>query len=319
MDKKLVLSFENIDIPEKLSLTINDIKNKIYQSSQFIYGVKNNNINIINNNKNKVIGILNKLTKNNYNFIINELNFHINSEINEICEIIIKKAINDYTVNLYKNINDANIKLICQLISDIILFRYEWKDDKKTFRDCMLEKIYFNLKHFNDINKKESIGLIILISYLYIYNIIANEQLNILINLLIQSNEEIHSEMLIVMLYIVKDKKNIYCHLDSIRKKIKTNKRLSIIIDILFDKENKTIHYQDENNDEIRNDEIYNKLENSLYNKTFEEFEEDLMNSITNNGKTKLIKFLDLLVKNEKEILIDIPNFKISAIKKLFN
>lgn len=209
------------------------IKKKIIESDQYKFRAKYVN-KTHNETYNIVMGILNKITKLNYDDVVNDLNIVINSdmELRKISSLFIDIAMHHKVKNLCSQCE--GISLISDLIKHIITCKYLWNHNNKTFRIYILEELYCRL-HDNKVST-EFFGLI---GYLYTRNILSLHHINEIKN--IKNN----IDGVVYMLYIIKtheeNKKN--KNIESIQffknellniKCHNVQLRLNLIIDIML-------------------------------------------------------------------------------------
>ena len=201
---KLKLSYK---INEQLKDRLIFIKNGMNKSSHININNKTNKEDKTENLK-KVIIFLNKISYDNYKDIINNLNILIDdkNDLIEIVKIIIYNSINYYNIQC-NTINNDNMYMYSDIIYEIIKNKYKWYYKEKnicTFRYVIieeLEKEYYKIKLRND--KKSIYGYYILITTLYIKNVLSNTVYEKLIDDLIETNDILISELLIYILKLL--------------------------------------------------------------------------------------------------------------------
>ena len=201
---KLKLSYK---INEQLKDRLIYIKNGMNKSSHININNKTNKEDKTENLK-KVIIFLNKISYDNYKDIINNLNILIDdkNDLIEIVKIIIYNSINYYNIQC-NTINNDNMYMYSDIIYEIIKNKYKWYYKEKnicTFRHVIieeLEKEYYKIKLRND--KKSIYGYYILITTLYIKNVLSNIVYEKLIDDLIETNDILISELLIYILKLL--------------------------------------------------------------------------------------------------------------------
>jgi hypothetical protein len=183
----------NYKINEQLKERLIYIKNGMNKSSHININNKTNKEDKTENLK-KVIIFLNKISYDNYKDIINNLNILIDNknDLIEIVKIIIYNSINYYNIQC-NTINNDNIYMYSDIIYEIIKNKYKWyykENNIYTFRYVIideLEKEYYKIKLRND--KKSIYGYYILITTLYIKNILSGIIYEKLIDNLIELND----------------------------------------------------------------------------------------------------------------------------------
>ena len=316
---KLKLSYK---INEQLKDRLIFIKNGMNKSSHININNKTNKEDKTENLK-KVIIFLNKISYDNYKDIINNLNILIDdkNDLIEIVKIIIYNSINYYNIQC-NTINNDNMYMYSDIIYEIIKNKYKWYYKEKnicTFRYVIieeLEKEYYKIKLRND--KKSIYGYYILITTLYIKNVLSNTVYEKLIDDLIETNDILISELLIYILKLLLNN-NIKNCVEKINDKINKEKDQRIIIlykilikdNMINNKKNITI-----DNNKI---DIKKVLEDNIYNKNWDEFIEIYKEICKNKDNRKEIsEFLNILEENIEDIKLDIPKINIKELKIIF-
>ena len=312
----------NYKINEQLKDRLIYIKNGMNKSSHININNKTNKEDKTENLK-KVIIFLNKISYDNYKDIINNLNIIIDdkNDLIEIVKIIIYNSINYYNIQC-NTINNDNMYMYSDIIYEIIKNKYKWYYKEKnicTFRYVIieeLEKEYYKIKLRND--KKSIYGYYILITTLYIKNILSNIVYEKLIDDLIESNDLLISELLIYILKLLLNN-NINNFTEKINNKINEEKDQRIIIlykilikdNIINSKKNIIL-----NNNKI---DIKKVLEDNIYNKNWDEFI-DIYKEICKNkdNRKEISEFLNILEENIEDIKLDIPKINIKELKIIF-
>lgn len=309
-------------INEQLIEKLIFIKNSMNKSSHININNKTNKEDKTENLK-KVIIFLNKISYDNYRNIINNLNILINDkkDLIEIIKIIIYNSINYYNIQC-NTINNENIYMYSDIIYEIIKNKYKWYYEDVTiytFRYVLideLEKEYYRIKTRND--KKSIYGYYVLITTLYIKNIISNTIYNNIIDDLIETDNILVKELLIYILKLLINNDKKEC-IDKINNKINEEKdqRISILYKILI----KDNIINDNKKVIISNDviDIKQVLEDNIYNKNWNEFIEIYKEICKNeDNNIKIREFLDVLEDNIEEIRLDIPKINIEELKIIF-
>ena len=312
----------NYKINEQLKERLIYIKNGMNKSSHININNKTNKEDKTENLK-KVIIFLNKISYDNYKDIINNLNILIDNknDLIEIVKIIIYNSINYYNIQC-NTINNDNIYMYSDIIYEIIKNKYKWyykENNIYTFRYVIideLEKEYYKIKLRND--KKSIYGYYILITTLYIKNILSGIIYEKLIDNLIELNDILISELLIYILKLLLNNDVKIC-VEKINNKISKEQDQRIIIlhkilikDNIIDN-NKNIKI---NNNKI---DIKKVLEDNIYNKNWDEFIEIYKEICKNKDNRKEInEFINILEENIEDIKLDIPKINIKELKIIF-
>ena len=316
---KLKLSYK---INEQLKDRLIFIKNGMNKSSHININNKTNKEDKTENLK-KVIIFLNKISYDNYKDIINNLNILIDdkNDLIEIVKIIIYNSINYYNIQC-NTINNDNMYMYSDIIYEIIKNKYKWYYKEKnicTFRHVIieeLEKEYYKIKLRND--KKSIYGYYILITTLYIKNVLSNIVYEKLIDDLIETNDILISELLIYILKLLLNN-NIKNCVEKINDKInkEQDQRIIILYKILI----KDNMINNKKNITIDNNKIDIKkvLEDNIYNKNWDEFI-DIYKEICKNkdNRKEISDFLNILEENIDDIKLDIPKINIKELKIIF-
>lgn len=316
---KLKLSYK---INEQLKDRLIYIKNGMNKSSHININNKTNKEDKTENLK-KVIIFLNKISYDNYKDIINNLNILIDdkNDLIEIVKIIIYNSINYYNIQC-NTINNDNMYMYSDIIYEIIKNKYKWYYKEKnicTFRHVIieeLEKEYYKIKLRND--KKSIYGYYILITTLYIKNVLSNIVYEKLIDDLIETNDILISELLIYILKLLLNN-NIKNCVEKINDKInkEQDQRIIILYKILI----KDNMINNKKNITIDNNKIDIKkvLEDNIYNKNWDEFI-DIYKEICKNkdNRKEISDFLNILEENIDDIKLDIPKINIKELKIIF-
>ena len=320
----------NYKINDQLIERLKIIKKEMNKSSHITINNKTNKEDKTENLK-KIIIFLNKISYENYKDIINNLNIVIDNkeDLIEIIKIIIYNSINYYNIQC-NTINNENIYMYSDIIYKIIKNRYKWYyKDKEiyTFRYILidqLEKEYDKIKKNND--KKVLYGYYILITTLYIKNILSDILYEKILDDLINSNNNIINELLIYILKLLLNNNinKYYEKINNILKK-ENDQRINIIYKILINNNNKINNNNNNNNKNIKindsksNIDIKKVLEDNIYNKDWNDFIEIYKEICKNKVYShKIDDFLKLLEENLEEIKIDIPNINIKELKIIF-
>lgn len=314
---------QNYKVNEELIQRLIYIKNGLKKSSHVIINNKTNKEDKTENLK-KIIIFLNKISYDNYKEIINNLNIVIDDkkDLVEIIKIIIYNSINYFNIQC-NTINNDNIYMYGDIIYEIIKNKYKWyykENNIYTFRYVLideLEKEYYRIKL--RIDKKSIYGYYMLITTLYIKNILSGFVYEKLIDELIERNDILINELLIYILKLLLNNKiNICVH--KINNKINEEKdqRIIILYKILIKDD-----MIKENNNKINIDnnvsDIIKVLEDNIYNKNWDDFIE-IYKSICKNkdNREKIYEFIQILEENIEEIKMDIPKINIEELKIIF-
>lgn len=222
----------NYIINDKIIDDIKKCKKLILQSTHVSlnYKIDNNN----NENIKNVIIFLNKLSFDNFDNIIDEINIIINKEqdLLDIISNLMNKIMIDHKITI-QNVEKSNIILYSKLIRHIILNKYKWICNGNTFRYYLLQKLCEIYSKIEELDKKLVISLLIFLSSLYKNNILSNHHIN---QIILESNMKNESiiEGLIFMSNILDDKNK-----KQIIDKLKSNDNLSnrhkILLNILIE------------------------------------------------------------------------------------
>ena len=348
MIKKININFinqfkNNYVVNNLIINRLNNIKNNVVKSTHVLLNKKIDKKELSENIQTTII-FLNKLSSDNFNKIINDINIIINNEkdINLIVNNLINNAINYYKINNIFTQNNKSLSIYddlfvySKLIKYIILNKYKWyyKNDKNIilFRHSLLLKCYDehnkyfliiknennNLKNNIIQNKKNAIGFYIFLTTLFINGILSKKSFDELyLNLIdIIYNNDIIEILIYINKILIDFNKNDYYNIfiKNINKNTLQN-RLRILIELIFTINIKNIEQKNIDNtiDDNKN-KLFKILEDSLYNDKYDIFEKKIEEHNIDN-KEIIIEFIKIISDKEKEIIVDIPKLNINKLK----